>query len=112
MKVRRGDIYMADISNVSDESKIRPVLIVQNDKGNAHSTSFIAAVITSKKKKGLPTHVTLKSNCGLRKDSTVLCEHLVTLQEEYLREFVGTIINTVDEAKIDKALQISLQLQR
>lgn len=112
MKVRRGDIYMADIFNVSDEGKIRPVLIVQNDKGNAHSTSFIAAVITSKKKKDLPTHVTLKSNCGLRKDSTVLCEHLVTVRREMLMSYIGTIVNTEDEVKLDKALSVSLQLPK
>lgn len=112
MEVRRGDIFMADISSVSDEEKVRPVLIVQNDKGNAHSTSFIAAIITSKKKKDLPTHVMLRSNCGLRTESTVLCEHLVTLSKEMLREFVGTIVNTKDEEQINKALRISLQLKR
>lgn len=112
MEVRRGDIYMADISNVSDESKIRPVLIVQNDKGNAHSTSFIAAVITSRKKKDLPTHVCMRSVGGLRKESTVLCEHLVTLSKEMLREYVGTIVNTDYEPKINKALQVSLQLKK
>lgn len=112
MEVRRGDIYMADISSVSDECKIRPVLIVQNDKGNAHSSSFIAALITSKKKKDLPTHVAIKCSGGLRKDSIVLCEHLVTLSKEMLREFVGTIVNTEYESRIDKALQVSLQLKK
>ena len=112
MNVRRGDIYMADMSShrIDSECGVRPVLIVQNDKGNAHSSSYIAAVVTSRPKKYLPTHFVLSSKCGLRKNSTVLCEHLVTVKKNMLLDFIGTIINTEDEKKLDKALKVSLQL--
>ena len=114
MNVRRGDIFMADLSShlVDYECRVRPVLIVQNDKGNAHSTSYIAAVVTSKPKKKLPTHILLSSRCGLRKNSTVLCEHLVTVKKEMLLDYIGTVINTDDEKKIDRALEVSLQLNK
>lgn len=105
---------MADLSGDSIEAvcKVRPVLIVQNNKGNAHSTSYIAALITSKPKKDLPTHIVLRKQCGLRKKSTVLCEHLVTVRREMLMEYIGTIVNTEDEVKLDKALSVSLQLPK
>ena len=47
--VRRGDIYFADLSPVvgSEQGGIRPVLIVQNNVGNRHSPTVIAAAITS-----------------------------------------------------------------
>ena len=114
MDVRRGDIFMADLSGDSIDyaARIRPVLIVQNDKGNAHSTSYIAALITSRPKKYLPTHITLGKTCGLRKNSTVLCEHLVTVKREMLLEYLGTIIHTSYEDKLNEALSVSLQLQR
>lgn len=114
MEVRRGDIYMADLSGDSVDAvcKVRPVLIVQNNKGNAHSTSYIAALITSKPKKYLPTHIVLGKRCGLRKQSTVLCEHLVTVRREMLMDYIGTIVNTEDEKKLDKALSVSLQLPK
>ena len=114
MNVRRGDIFMADLSShhIEFACGVRPVLIVQNDKGNAHSTSYIAAVVTSKPKKNLPTHIRLSSQCGLRKNSTVLCEHLVTVKKEMLLDFIGTVINTEDEKKIDRALEVSLQLTK
>lgn len=114
MNVRRGDIFMADLSShrIDYACGVRPVLIVQNNKGNAHSNSYIAAVITSKPKKGLPTHIRLNSRCGLRKNSTVLCEHLVTIKKEMLLDYIGTVINTDDEKKIDKALEVSLQLNQ
>ena len=113
MDVRRGDIYYADLSNdkIDSECGVRPVLIVQNNKGNAHSTSYIAALITSKPKKYLPTHITLSKNCGLRKKSTVLCEHIVTVKRDMLLDYIGTIVNTDDERKLNKALSVSLQLK-
>ena len=56
--VRRGDIYYADLSPVvgSEQGGVRPVLIVQNDTGNRHSPTVIAAAITSQLGKAkLPT---------------------------------------------------------
>ena len=47
--VKRGEIYYADLSPVvvSEQGGVRPVLIVQNDTGNRHSPTVIAAAITS-----------------------------------------------------------------
>ena len=58
--VRRGDIYYADLSPVvgSEQGGMRPVLIIQNDTGNRHSPTVIAAAITSQTgKANLPTHI-------------------------------------------------------
>ncbi|MDY4105058.1 MAG: type II toxin-antitoxin system PemK/MazF family toxin, partial [Oscillospiraceae bacterium] len=46
--VKRGDIFYADLSPVvgSEQGGMRPVLIVQNDTGNKHSPTVIAAAIT------------------------------------------------------------------
>ena len=43
--VKRGDIFYADLSPVvgSEQGGMRPVLIVQNDTGNKHSPTVIAA---------------------------------------------------------------------
>ena len=53
MLVKRGEIYYADLSPVvgSEQGGMRPVLIVQNDVGNKHSPTVIAAAITSQKDK-------------------------------------------------------------
>ena len=60
--VKRGDIFYADLSPVvgSEQGGTRPVLIVQNDTGNRHSPTVIAAAITSQTGKArLPTHISL-----------------------------------------------------
>ena len=51
MNVKRRGIYVADLGEKIDssvEGGIRPVLVLQNDKGNEHSTTVIIAPITSK----------------------------------------------------------------
>ena len=62
-KVKRGDIYYADLSPVigSEQGGVRPVLILQNDVGNHYSPTVIIAAITAQmQKKKMPTHVQLK----------------------------------------------------
>ena len=60
MEVHRGEVFYADLSPVvgSEQGGIRPVLIVQNEIGNRHSPTVIAAAITSRLDKArLPTPV-------------------------------------------------------
>ena len=42
-EVRKGEIYYADLSPVvgSEQGGIRPVVILQNDKGNHYSSTTI-----------------------------------------------------------------------
>ena len=83
--VKRGDIYYADLSPVvgSEQGGMRPVLIVQNDTGNRHSPTVIAAAITSQTGKArLPTHIELSArNYGLSRDSVILLEQIRTLDK-------------------------------
>ena len=78
--IRRGDIYYADLRPVvdSEQGGIRPVVILQNNVGNRHSPTVIAAAITSRKgKHKLPTHVNLDAPVpGLYRDSRQLVDYL------------------------------------
>ena len=95
MQVRRGDIYYADLSPVvgSEQGGVRPVLIIQNDVGNKHSPTVIAAAITSQREKAkLPTHIEVNGvTCGLSKDSVVLLEQIRTLDKRRLKERIGEL---------------------
>ena len=73
--INRGDIYYAYLEPAagSEQSGIRPVVIVQNDTGNHFSpTVIIAAISTKRKKRFLPTHVAIRSCDRLRPGSMVL----------------------------------------
>ncbi len=113
MSVYRGEIYYADLSPVvgSEQGGIRPVLIVQNDVGNKHSPTVIAAAITSQKDKSrLPTHIEIESaDCGLAKDSVVLLEQIRTIDKKRLKERMGVLDQTA-MSRIDTALSISFGL--
>ena len=113
MRVKRGDIYYADLSPVvgSEQGGIRPVLIVQNDIGNKYSPTVIAAAITSQRDKTkLPTHISVSSqNCGLAKDSIVLLEQIRTIDKQRLKEKMGTL-DTPTMSGINKALSVSFGL--
>lgn len=111
--VHRGDIYYADLSPVvgSEQGGLRPVLIVQNDTGNRHSPTVIAAAITSQTGKArLPTHIELSaSHYGLSRDSVVLLEQIRTLDKSRLRERMGRLdVPTMD--RVNGAIAVSFGL--
>ena len=113
MNVRRGDIFYADLSPVigSEQGGLRPVLIVQNDVGNRHSPTVIAAAITSRTSKTrLPTHIDVRSEVsGLSRDSVVLLEQIRTIDKSRLKERMGHIdASAMNE--INDAIQISFGL--
>lgn len=111
--VKRGDIFYADLSPVvgSEQGGVRPVLIVQNDTGNKHSPTVIAAAITSQTGKArLPTHITLTAgSVGLPKDSIVLLEQVRTLDKRRLREHMGRVDDRVMR-QVDNAIAVSFGL--
>ena len=111
--VKRGDIYYADLRPVvgSEQGGMRPVLIVQNDTGNKHSPTVIAAAITSQTGKArLPTHIELDAqSVGLSRDSVILLEQIRTIDKSRLRERMGKLDDTT-MPKVDNAIAVSFGL--
>ena len=111
--VRRGDIFYADLSPVvgSEQGGVRPVLIVQNDTGNRHSPTVIAAAITSQTGKArLPTHISLSAmQYGLPKDSVILLGQIRTLDKKRLREHMGRLDEPLMH-QVDNAIAVSFGL--
>ena len=111
--VKRGDIFYADLSPVvgSEQGGTRPVLIVQNDTGNRHSPTVIAAAITSQTGKArLPTHINIAGgSVGLSKDSIILLEQIRTIDKRRLREHMGHL-DEQQMALVDDAIAVSFGL--
>lgn len=109
MRIKKGDIYYADLTPVvgSEQGGIRPVLIIQNDTGNRYSPTVIVASITSSPGKHLlPTHVRLGIQTGsvdiLNPHSLILLEQIRTIDRRRLKEYIGrarpAVIRHVDHA--------------
>ena len=113
MEVHRGEVFYADLSPVvgSEQGGIRPVLIIQNEIGNRHSPTVIAAAITSRQDKNrLPTHISVRADrCGLAKDSIILTEQIRTLDKRRLWEHMGKLDETMMK-QVDGAIAVSFGL--
>ena len=108
--IRRGALFYADLNPVvgSEQSGIRPVLILQNDVGNHFSPTVVAAAITSRKaKNSLPTHILLENVPGLAPTSLLLLEQLRTIDRKRLRGYIGRI-SKEKMLEVDAALAISI----
>lgn len=112
MKVKRGDVFYADLSPVvgSEQGGIRPVLVIQNDMGNKYSPTIIIAAITSQTNKTrIPTHISVDPKIGLPKNSVVLLEQVRTIDKKRLRDKVGSF-DDIAMKKVDDSLKISVGL--
>lgn len=102
---------MADLDPVvgSEQGGVRPVLIIQSDRGNQSGTTVIVAALTGQPKKPhLPTHVTVsRGTGGLEKDSTVLLEQVRTIEKTRLLRFLGMVPADVMR-QVNQALTVSL----
>lgn len=113
MKIKRGEIYYADLGPVvgSEQDGIRPILIIQNDVGNKFSPTIIGIAITSKQKAKLPTHIEIEgTKYGLDKDSVILAEQIRTLDKKRIIEKVGVLDNDTME-KVKRAIEISFGIR-
>ena len=112
-EIKRGEIYSADFGAGfgSEQGGVRPVLILQNNTGNKHSPTVIAAAITSQREKAkLPTHIELRAaSCGLSRDSVVLLEQIRTIDKRRLKERMGEL-DAPSMSQVNNALEISFGL--
>ena len=108
--MKRGEIYILETqeSKGNIQAGKRPVIVVQNDIGNTHSLTTIVCCITSKTKKGLPMHLEIGKVGGLKLDSTILCEQILTVNKSDLRQYVGAVTNTDTLKRLDRCLSLSL----
>ena len=86
----------------------RPVLIIQNDIGNRHSTSTIVAHVSATSRRDYPFLVTLDAG-ELGKPAWVHCETLNTIPSDLLQERIATLAPAT-MLKVDEALRHSLGL--
>lgn len=108
-EIKRGDIFYANLSSYigSEQGGIKPVVIIQNNKGNYYSPTVIVAVITSKFKKVLPTHQVVYY--PLKKNSVIMFEQIRTIDKCRLTHYIGCL-PTYDIQRMSNKIKISLGL--
>lgn len=89
--IKIGSVYYMKFDGIgSEQTGWRPGVVFQNNMANEFSPNLIALpCTTSLKKLSMPTHVLLKSDdCGLRRNSVVLCENPQRMSKEKLGSFI------------------------
>ncbi|WP_242879414.1 type II toxin-antitoxin system PemK/MazF family toxin [Butyrivibrio sp. INlla16] len=113
-EIQRGEIYLADLGEgVGSEQKgVRPVLIVQNNRGNKYSPTVTVVPITTKihKSSGLPTHVILDGVGGLKEKSATIAEQIMTIDKTRLIEYMGELDEKFMRKYIDKTILVQLNI--
>lgn len=112
MNIKSGDIFYAKLDPVigSEQSGIRPVIVIQNNIGNKFSPTVVVIPITSNiNKSNLPTHVKLL-NTKLSKKSIALIEQIRTLDKTRLINKV-TCVDQEDLKRIKTAIKKNLNIR-
>lgn len=107
-KIKRGDVFLAKLTGQgSEQTGVRPVVIIQNDVGNKYSPTTVVVSLTSQTKKNIPTHVELNPEDGVCKPSTALCEQPLTVDKTRLMKKLGQLSENKIEA-INKKIMFNL----
>ena len=114
-KIKKGDIYLADMDPAigSEQGGVRPVLIIQNNKGNKFSPTTIVACLTSRvhTKANLPTHYLLPDDIGLKYPSMVMLEQIFTIDKTRLIKWI-TRLDKYDMHRIEMQIRRSFDMRR
>ena len=94
--INQKDVILCDFGEGigSEQKNIRPALIVSNNLNNAFSDIIIVCPITSRSKKEMPTHYTLKQSdydFFKKENNIVLCEQIRCVSRERLGMILGSI---------------------
>jgi len=114
MQVKRGDVFLANLEPVkgSEQGKIRPVLIIQNDIGNEVAPTTIIAPLTSNiSNRNFPVKVFVQKNISkLDKDSTILLNQIRTIDKSRIIKRISKL-DYETMKKVDLAIKISLDIE-
>jgi len=107
--VKRGELYRVAHPSARDPKRSRVFVVVSRQVviESRFSTVICAPVYTAYD--GLSTQVPIGVDEGLKHESSIHCDELVSLPKSVLTNFVGTLSPQKIQA-LDKALSIALEL--
>ena len=107
--MKRGELYRVAHPSARDPKRSRVFVVVSRQVviESRFSTVICAPVYTAYD--GLSTQVPIGVDEGLKHESSIHCDELVSLPKSVLTNFVGTLSPQKIQA-LDKALSIALEL--
>ncbi|WP_155241978.1 type II toxin-antitoxin system PemK/MazF family toxin [Clostridium pasteurianum] len=118
IKPRRGEIWTCQLGkNIgSEENKIRPAIIIQNNTGNDRGPTTIIVPISNRPKK-IATHIEIKKNDYKLVEGeknlitgTILCEQIKVVSKVRLGRHVATLeddfLNNILKPKLKLSINV------
>jgi mRNA interferase MazF len=117
MNVQRGDVVLVDYPYASGTgAKVRPALVIQNDRDNQRLLNTFVVQITSVTRRALePTQLLIEletpagRQSGLRQDSVVNCVNLLTLDKDRILRKLGSLPDS-ELQLVNTSLKAALEL--
>src|SRR5262245_2687864 len=114
---RRGDVVIVDFpfTDVA-QAKVRPALVVQNDRGKARLREPVVAMIPGKlHRPGDPSHLLVDpgtpggASSGLHAPSLVSCNNLFTVEQDNILRTIGHLSDVLKQ-QLGGCLKAALEL--
>jgi mRNA interferase MazF len=113
LRPRRGEVYWVDFEPARgvEQGGRRPALVIQNDRGNEHSShTVVAAVSSAPLPRVYPFTVPLASGeANLPRAGHVNCAQLLTIDQGRLEDQIGTL-SPESMQHVNRALRYELDL--
>jgi mRNA interferase MazF len=117
MNVQRGEVVLVDYPYAQGVgTKVRPALVIQNDRDNQRLMNTIVAQITGvTRRSGEPTQLLIDISTpegqatGLRQNSVVNCVNLLTLDKNRVLRKLGTMSASLMQ-NVNDCLRAALEL--
>jgi mRNA interferase MazF len=108
--MKRGDLYRVYKGSPNDLKKFRVFVIVSRQVliNSKYSTVICAPIYSTYD--GLSTQVRVGIEEGLKHESSIHCDELISVQKSSLRHFVGSLSYEKIE-QLDNALSVAVGLQ-
>ena len=114
MRVNRGEVVLVDYPFTTGGAKVRPALVVQNDRDNGRMSNTIVAQIsgnTTRVNEATQHLIELAAEpaCGLARDSALIATNLLTMHQSDVLRVLGSL-SAATMAQIDDCLRVALDL--
>jgi mRNA interferase MazF len=114
--IHRGEVVIVDFYPTDSNAKVRPALVVQNDRDNARMRKTIVVQITSNTSRARedtqhlvdPTHPDWAAS-GLRLPSVISASNLATIPHHQITHVIGAL-SAATMRQIDACLKAALGL--
>jgi mRNA interferase MazF len=108
--MKRGDLYRVAHSSSADPKKSRVFVVVSRQGLLATRFSTVICAPVYSTHDGISTQVLVGIDEGLKHDSSIHCDALMSLPKSMLTDFVGSL-SPAKIQELNQALKVALELE-